>query len=174
MRSIIKSLKVSHTECLDGISNYLVKLSIDSLTMPMTHLYNKCIEKGKFPSIWKLFKIIALYKSKGNKEDPKFYRPIAILCPLSKLLEKEMFHQMMEHMNKNNLWSPNIYAYRKAHNTTTALIDLMETWMNNVDNNFQNVWICPLRLTAWDMKHLFRKWNFMASLMTAANSYYLI
>ena len=46
---------------------------------------------------------------------------------------------MVEHMNKNNLWSPNIYAYRKAHNMTTALIDLMETWMNNIDNNLQNV-----------------------------------
>ena len=71
--------------------------------------------------------------------DPQFYRPIAILCPLSKLLEKEFMTQMDKHMNKNKLWSNNIYSYRKAHNTTSALIDLMEVWMDNVNNNLQNI-----------------------------------
>ena len=139
MRYLIKSLKNSNSECLDGISNQMVKISIDSLVLPMTYLWNKCVEKETFPTIWKFFKVLGLYKSKGAKEDPKFYRPISILSPLSKVIEKEMLSQMVAYMDKNKLWSKNIYAYRKNHNTTNALIDLVEIWMDNINNNQQNI-----------------------------------
>ena len=86
-----------------------MKLGVDSLTLLTTHLYNKLIEQKTFSNYWKLFKLIALYKSEGDREDPKFYRPIAILCPLSKLLERETMFQMVKHMDTKNLWSNNMY-----------------------------------------------------------------
>ena len=139
MKFLINSLKNFNSECLDGISNHMVKISVDSLTLPMAFLFNKCIEHNIFPGSWKFCKVLALFKSKGNKEDPKFFRPMAILSPLLKLIEKELMLQMVHHMDSNSLWSNNMYAYRKSHNTTSTPLDLMEVWMDNVNNNFQNI-----------------------------------
>ena len=92
----------------------------------MTYLFNKIVEHQEFPTFWKYFIAIGIYKGKGEKEDPSSYRPIALLSPLSKLIEMELLHQMDQHMTLNNLWNPNSFAYRKQHSTTNALIDIVE------------------------------------------------
>ena len=43
-----------------------------------------------------------------------------------------------------------MYAYRKQHNTTNALIDLMELWMDNINNNIQNITMFLDMLAALD------------------------
>lgn len=139
MKKHINSLKNTHSESIEGLSNHLVKLSIDSINYPMTFLFDMIVEQSTFPSIWKLFKIIALFKSKGSKEDPSNYRPITLLNPLSKLIEKEIYRQIDEHMKKYNLWSRQIYTYRQHHNTTSALMDIIECWSDNINNNRQNL-----------------------------------
>ena len=138
-KEIIKELKCSHGECLDGLSNYILKVGIDSLVHPLTYLFNCCIESQIFLNKWKLFRILPFYKNKGNRDDPVNYRPLALLNPLSKVIEKELTSQMYQHMIKNGLFNRNMYAYRKNYNTTNALIDLMETWTHNIDDNKQNI-----------------------------------
>ena len=44
-----------------------------------------------------------------------------------------------------------MYAYRKAHNTTTALIDLLEPWMDNINANLQNITMFLDLLAAFDI-----------------------
>ena len=84
-------------------------------------------------------KILPLYKSKGEQTDVKMYRPIALLSPLSKIVEKEIQYQMNKHMNSNHLWNMDMNAYRQNFSTITAMIDIMETWTDNMDNNLQNL-----------------------------------
>ena len=98
MRNHIKTLKNTHSKSIDGFSNHVINLSIDSIYLPMTFLFNMIIEQSTFPSIWKLFKVIALFKSKGSKEDPSNYRPITLLNLLSKLIKKKIYQQIDEHM----------------------------------------------------------------------------
>ena len=88
MKKLIKSLKNSHSECLSGLSNYIVKIGIDSLAYPMTHLFNECVESSTFPTKWKLMRILGLFKGKGNMDDPMNYRPIALTIHLSKTMER--------------------------------------------------------------------------------------
>ena len=54
VRKIILGLKNSNAECREGISNNIVKMCVDILTYPMTHLINQIFEKADFPRIWKL------------------------------------------------------------------------------------------------------------------------
>ena len=139
MRLLIRKLNNSHSECRDGLSNYIVKIGEDSLVYPMTYLFNKIVDSQEFPTFWKYFIAIEIYKGKGEKDDPSSYRPIALLSPLSKLIEMELLDQMDKHMTQNNLWNPNSFAYRKHHSTTNALIDIMEIWSDNIDCNTQNL-----------------------------------
>ena len=68
-------------------------------------------------------------RKKEDLLDPKNYRPVSIVPILSKVLEKVIFFQMISYLNENNLLHPNHHAYRAHHNTTTALIQMYDNWL---------------------------------------------
>ena len=42
-------------------------------------------------------------------------------------------------MNLHNLWNEDMNAYRENYSTITAMIDIMETWAENIDDCYQNL-----------------------------------
>ena len=64
---------------------------------------------------------------------PKNYRPIALLPILSKVLEKVVFSQLVEYLENNRLIHPNLHGSRAGHNTSTALIQLYDKWVEEVE-----------------------------------------
>ena len=79
-------------------------------------------------------KIIPLYKGKGSKFDTKNYRPVAILPVVSKVLEKAIFMQIIRYMDSNSYLNPSHHAYRSFHSTTTAMLQMYDTWINAVES----------------------------------------
>ena len=82
-------LKNTGSEDLNGLSNKVLKLSMEVLIHPITHLVNQCFKIKSYPNKWKLMKILPLYKSKGDKTEVENFRPIALLSPVSKMLKKK-------------------------------------------------------------------------------------
>ena len=58
---------------------------------------------------------------------------------MSKIAEKCIQFQINSHMNKNNLWNQDMNAYREHFSTITALVDIFETWTDNIDESKQNL-----------------------------------
>lgn len=54
------------------------------------------------------------------------YRPISILCHISKALEKLVAEQVVEFAEQNNLFDPNQSAYRRGCSAQTALIRMLD------------------------------------------------
>ncbi len=74
----LKRLKSNKAIGLDGISARLKKDSAIVIYKSLTTLYNRSLENGFYPAIWKNGKVVALFKS-GDKMDCNNYRPITIL-----------------------------------------------------------------------------------------------
>ena len=91
---IIRSLKCTKSEGLDFINMELVKLIADDVLPSLTHLVNLSISSRRFPSEWKVAKVVPLLK-KGSALDPQNYRPVSLLPALSKILEKVIFNQIV-------------------------------------------------------------------------------
>ena len=62
----------------DGIKPGIIKECFESLVDPLTHLYNASFETGIFPDIWKIAKVIPVFKE-GNRLEEDNYRPISLL-----------------------------------------------------------------------------------------------
>ena len=115
----------SYSVGVDGISIRMIKLIIDVLLLPLCHLYNYSLQFSCYPNIWKK----ALVKALPKITCPKLttdYRPINLLCVLSKILEKIVFNQIMEFINSKNILDPLQSGFRKVHSTGTALLKIVE------------------------------------------------
>ncbi len=90
--NILNKLKNKSSYGHDGISNKLIKYSINKIINPLTSIINKSLETGIVPKQLKVAKVIPIHK----KLDPRLlnnYRPISLLPSFSKILQKNCIQQ---------------------------------------------------------------------------------
>ena len=64
-----------------------------------------------------------------DKLAPKSYRPVALLPVVSKVLERVAFIQTVQYMNEHSLMHPNHHGFRAQHSTTTAMLQIYDSWV---------------------------------------------
>ena len=133
---MISNLKNSHAYGIDKFDPYTVKLGAARLIPPITHIINLSLSSGKFPMKWKLARILHLLKSKDlDPTNPSSYRPVSQLPVVAKLAERTVQRQLLGYLENTYQISPHHHAYRDHHNTTTALLYLMEAIATGTDCN---------------------------------------
>ena len=93
---------------------------------------NLSIVSGKFPDQWKKAIVVPIFKS-GDRDQVSNYRPISILPVLSKVLEKVVTEQLVEHLEANQLLYPEQFGFRHKHSTESANCFFMETVKHYMD-----------------------------------------
>ena len=63
---------------------------------------------------------------KGSRLDASNYRPISSLPIVSKILERVVYNQVVDYLDRNNLLSENQSGFRKAYSTDNCLINLTD------------------------------------------------
>ncbi|CAI6371070.1 unnamed protein product [Macrosiphum euphorbiae] len=72
----------------DGITTRILCQAWPVLAEHITNLFNICLKSKKFPSAWKLARLVVILKSPGkDRAEAKSYRPISLLPMVSKALE---------------------------------------------------------------------------------------
>ena len=110
----------------------IIKLAKNCLSPVIADLINKSINSGSFPSQMKNAKVYPIYKG-GQKSDPSNYRPISILPTISKIFERHVNKNLMNYLNKYNLIHENQSGFRQKHSCQTALVKLIDQWMQCID-----------------------------------------
>lgn len=123
LKNIINELKNSGGH--DYIPTKIIKTSTPYLLEPLFHLCNESLALGTFPDIYKMAKVLPLYK-KGTSKDPSNYRPISILNSFSKILEKIMYTRLVDFLNKFNTLSSEQHGFRKKKSTESAIFDFID------------------------------------------------
>ena len=125
---ILKSLSNSRSTGTDELDNFSVKIAADLIAKPIHHIVTMSIMQKKFPQGWKYSKVIPLHK-KDETLERKNYRPVAILSPLSKVIEKIIYEKIYNYFSRNKLFHPNLHGYRKHRSTQTALLQMYNKWV---------------------------------------------
>ena len=128
VNKLLRNLKNTRSTAVDELDNYCVKISADIITRPLHHVISLSILQQKFPESWKYSKVIPLHK-KDSKLERKNYRPVSILSPLSKILEKVIYEQLYEYFTKNLIFNSNLHGYRHGRSTQTALMVMYDRWV---------------------------------------------
>jgi hypothetical protein len=87
----------------------------------LTELYNLSIVRADIPSIWKQAKIVPIPKPGKPVNQSTGYRPISLLSPAVKVLERLLLPYLMESFPRAVMQ----HGYQPFHSTTTALLPLV-------------------------------------------------
>ena len=132
VRKYILNLHISKSTGLDDIGPRILKISYDIISPSITFLINKSLSLCIFPNVWKTANIIPIHKT-GPKEDVNNYRPIAILPTVSNIMEKWIHLKFVKYLNDNKLLHEKQSGFRAGHSTESALILLINSWLNAIN-----------------------------------------
>ena len=116
---IIMSLKNCATG-YDDISAQIFKLCVEHIGDPLTYLCNRFLLQGVFPHEMKTANVIPLYKS-GDPMLFTNYRPISLLCIISKIFERVMYTRLISFLERFKILIKNQFGFRKNHSSYMAL-----------------------------------------------------
>jgi len=131
--TLINQLHSNKSAGADGIGPSIIKLCKEFIIQPITALINNCISHGTFPDMLKIANVIPLYKG-GSVEDPNNYRPISLLPTISKIFEKHIAKQLHIYLESTGLLNKTQSGFRKYHSCQTALINIVDSWLKQIDN----------------------------------------
>ncbi|GBO00813.1 hypothetical protein AVEN_66495-1 [Araneus ventricosus] len=130
----ISELKSSLTVGVDNIPSFNIKGCSEFSIYPLLVLFNLSLRTKVFPGVWKQTKIIPVLK-KGDAQNCKNYRPIAILSPFSKIFEsiihKKLYNQV------RNLISTSQHGFIPKRSITTNLFCLTDKIISSFESGSQ-------------------------------------
>ena len=111
----------------------LLKVCAPYIADEVTFICNHSIINSVIPGKWKEAKVTPLFKN-GPHEEVNNYRPISILPVLSKVLEKHVHESLSEFLHTYDLLHKTQSGFRAQHSCETALVNMIDLWMNAIDS----------------------------------------
>ena len=120
----VRKLKNEKASGEDEIINEYIKSTVNQFINVYEKLFNVIFDNGIMPSSWLIGMIKPIYKNKGDKFDPKNYRPITIVSCLGKLFTAILNERLTEFSESFFVLSENQSGFRKGYSTLDNMFTL--------------------------------------------------
>lgn len=142
VRKKLKELRPDSAPGPDRVWTKVLHRLADTIAAPLAVIFDKLMEEGKVPQIWKDALVCPIFK-KGKKGDAANYRPVSLTCVLGKVMEKVMRDHMVAHLLKNNLIRSSQHGSQQGRSTTTNLLEYLEKLTEFLDTgeNFDIIYL---------------------------------
>ena len=141
----LKYLKNGKATGLDGIGSRILKAGAPVLSIYLSKIFNCSLATGYVPKCWKIKRVSPVHKG-DVKTDPSNFRPISILPIPMKIFEKIVHDQVSTFIKENTFLNDRQSGFRKLFSTTTAVLDVSENILEQLDkNNFVGAVLIDLK-----------------------------
>ena len=130
--ALIKSLPLSKSSNVQGITMNYLKDALLISAFEICHILNESLLRAVIPAAWKIGTITPVPK-KGPSHSVSDYRPISGLPAPSKLIERAVHNQLIYHLESYGLLDNRQHGFRRDHSTVTALFELTQFIYNKID-----------------------------------------
>ena len=115
----------------DSIQPHISRTCAIPLLEPIFHLFSQCLRTSSIPQEWKLHKISPIPK-KGDPSKVSNYRPISLLCILSKVLESIIYSKIISFVEP--LLSKNQFGFLRNRSCLCQLLTSLALVYKAIDN----------------------------------------
>ena len=126
-------LNTSKSTGLDEIPSKFIKEGADIVQFPITHIINLSILTNTVPRDMKTARVRPIFK-KNSPLEASNYRPVSILSVVSKILERSVYVQLSDFLERNQLLFEHQSGFRSGFSTDTCLIHLLDYIRGNTSN----------------------------------------
>lgn len=131
---ILSTLDPNKAFGIDNIGPKILKFCSAALCAPLHYLFNLLLQNAVIPSEWKIHCISPIHKSR-SKADVSNYRPISLLCCISKVLEKVVYNQLFQAVSPH--LSCHQFRFLPGHSTIQQLLIFLDEALTNLDSKIQ-------------------------------------
>ena len=110
----------------DHITNKIIRYLLPTLHIIIQDLTNICVFHGYHTRAWKRAWALMIHKPSKRRSDPCSYRPISLLCCLSKAFEAIMTKRLMSWAENTDQLPTEQSGFRKHHSTNDKLFELTQ------------------------------------------------
>ena len=148
--NITKSLKNTSSGGYLDLPSKVIKFIIEDISVPLSIIFNKCINDGYFPDKLKVAQVIPIYKA-GDPTRPNNFRPISILTIFSKIFEKHIYNELLIYIEQNNVINDQQCGFRKGVSTNIAIAKFIKEVICGLNENKYGIGIFLDLQKAFDM-----------------------
>ena len=127
-------LNPSKAPGLDGIGPKVLRSCAVALCGPLHHLFNLSLKNSQIPSEWHLHRITPIFKS-GDRSLVSNYRPISLLCTVSKVLESLVYDKVIDFLSCS--LSTFQFGFLSGRSTLQQLLIFLSSLHENLDKKLQ-------------------------------------
>ena len=121
----------------DNLGNLVYTNLAKTVSKSVLLIFQTFLKKGIFRETWKIGEVVPIFKD-GNKCDIKRYRPISLLCCISKTFKKVLFYYIYERV-RHHLHNSQ-YGFRKKRSAIIQLLAyLHQVYLNYDDQTTKNI-----------------------------------
>ena len=129
----LRQLDPSKATGPDGIPARVLKHCAKALCLPLSRLFALCFQRGVQPSLWKTANVVPIHK-RQSRTAMKNYRPVSLLCIVSKVMEKVVNTAIMNYLERNNLLSAHQFGFRSGLSAADLLTSLNHQWLSCINS----------------------------------------
>ena len=132
----LKKIKVNKSPGPDKLHPRVLREVSASIAEPLADIFATSIQTRQLPDEWKHAHVSVIFKKgKQNKKKPlpNSYKPVSLTCISCKLLESIIREHIIDHMSKNNSFSPRQFGFISGRSTTLQLLHVLQIWSEFLD-----------------------------------------
>ncbi|CAB4036479.1 Hypothetical predicted protein, partial [Paramuricea clavata] len=131
---VLQNLDAGRATGPDGIPPRLLKETAHQIAPSLCSLFNRSLNSGSLPEDWKLANIVPVFK-KLDKTHVENYRPISLLCIVSKVLERCVLSKLRVHLLE--LINTSQHGFIPGRSCTTQLVEVLNSIGSLLDSGKQ-------------------------------------
>ena len=116
----------------DDMTSRTMKECAKELAPHLCKIYQKSLDDGEVPQLWKEANIVPIHKS-GSKAIMANFRPVALTSVICKVFERIICSAVMSFLMSNDLISEQQHGFVRGRSCQTNILLCLEKWTEIVD-----------------------------------------
>ena len=121
--NLISKLNANSAMGPDNLGNSFYIKCKNELSKSICFIFRTFLNKGLYPKFWKVSKVVPIFKE-GDKKSVENYRPISLLCNISKIFERLLFDEIYSHVE--HFLHQSQFGFRKKRSAVLQLLCFLD------------------------------------------------